>query len=135
MSSSIFSLSFVLQWDWTTFGRNSFGEVRRWKMVQTLLWLRGRKYLDADVHGSVFRIRERNIFLQVRNFIEAVMFAARLLFFCRREENCDEKKWWSLSMFGQPKVVVLLTWDFVQFSYIKYFFKFLYCYLPCLKFI
>lgn len=69
----IFSLSFLFQRERASCRGDSVSEVRRRKMVQAVLWLRGRKYLDADVHGSVFRLWKRNVLLQVRNVLNDIM--------------------------------------------------------------
>lgn len=65
-SAVSFSLSLLLKRDGTSCGRNSVCEVRRWKMVETLLRLWRWKHLDADIHSAIFRLREWNLFFQVR---------------------------------------------------------------------
>lgn len=46
-------------------GRDIDSEIRGWKMVETLLRLRGWKYLDVDVHRPLLRLRQRYLLLQV----------------------------------------------------------------------
>lgn len=64
-------------------------------MVETLLRLRRWKYLDVDLHCSLFRIRQRHLLLQVSrlysmNFEIAVVNAAnaRTDDSQRRQETC-----------------------------------------------
>lgn len=46
-------------------GRNPDSEIRGWQMVETVLRLRGWQYLDADLHRTLLRIRQRYLLFQV----------------------------------------------------------------------
>jgi len=46
-------------------GRHAGCEIWGWQMVKTLLRLRRGQHLDANLHGAVLWLRERNLSLQV----------------------------------------------------------------------
>lgn len=61
----LFSLSFLFKRERANCRRDFVGEVRGRKVVEALLRLRRRQHLDAHLHRPVFRLRERNLLLQV----------------------------------------------------------------------
>jgi hypothetical protein len=59
------SLSFIFERQRANCRGDFVGEVRGRTLVEAILRLRRRQHLDADLHGSVLWLRERNLLLQV----------------------------------------------------------------------
>lgn len=67
LSFYLCSLSYLQQQLAPGTGSDSVGQVRGWTLVEAVLRLRGRQYLDVNLHGAFLRLRPRQrvLFLHV----------------------------------------------------------------------
>lgn len=68
------SFSRIHQQHRTAGGRNPIGQVRGRTMVKAVLRLWRRQYLDADVHGTLLRLREWDVLFQVSVSVCSVFY-------------------------------------------------------------